>query len=148
MHSIRRLVRFSGQTLHLPTKKKFVMRRYQSEFRSSGNTNGIRLRTHSSCIQIHQPFECYRSLHYLLQRRSPIRKTVVRELCHTGSKKRFSWGPIASIRYDLEAQAEYIVVTMVDRFLKICRISMTASIYVLAPPRDENFMLSNIIQVA
>lgn len=63
-------------------------------------------------------------------------------------QKRFSWDPSASIRYDLEAQAEYIVVTMVDRFLEICRISMRASIYVLAPPRDENFMLSNIIQVA
>lgn len=148
MNSTRRLVRFSGQTLHLPTKKKFVMRRYQSEFRSSANTNGIRLRTHSSCIQTHRPFEYYSSSHHLLQRRSPIRKTVVRELCHTGSKKRFSWGPLASIRYDLEAQAEYIVVTMVDRFLEICRISMTASIYVLAPPRDEKFMLSNIIQVA
>lgn len=55
---------------------------------------------------------------------------------------------LASIRYDLEAQAEYIVVTMVDHFLEICRISMRASIYVLAPLRDENFMLSNIIQVA
>lgn len=63
-------------------------------------------------------------------------------------QKRFSWGSLASITYDLEAQAEYIVVTMVDRFLEICRISMRASIYVLAPPRDEKFMLSNIIQVA
>lgn len=145
MNFTRRLVRFSGQTLHLPTKKKFVMRRYQSEFRSTENTNGIRLRTHSSCVQTHQPFQYYSSSHHL---RSPMKKTVLRELCHTGSKKRFSWGPLASITYDLEAQVEYIVVTMVDRFLEICRISMTASIYALAPQRDEKFMLSNIIQVA